>query len=409
MQRVERHMILKSSLDWSRIDNLSFACKNLYNRANYVIRQTFIKTSKEVEEGKREHAIYLNYYEIDKLARQEQWEEYKALPTQTAQQTLRLLDLAWKSFFKAIKEWKKNPSKFNSRPKLPKYKHKTKGRSPVIFTNQQVKLKDGYVYFPKKAGLKPLKTRVINIKQVRIVPQSTCYVIEVVYEKEVKDYELDDRLYLGIDLGVNNLATLTSNKKGLRPIFVNGRPVKSINQYYNKKKAKLMSFIGNKGTSKRIEKLTHKRNQKIQDYLHKSSRLIIDYCLIHRIGTIVIGQNKEWKRNINIGKQNNQNFVSIPFSTLIQQIQYKAEEVGITVITDNEAYTSKCSFLDLEPIEKRETYLGKRVKRGLFRSAKGKLMNADINAAFNIIRKAVPNAFADGIEGVGLHPVKVSF
>lgn len=252
-----------------------------------------------------------------------------------------------------------------------------------------------------------MKTKVDNLCQVRIVPQSSCYILEVVYKKEVVDHDLDNNLYLGIDIGLNNLVALTSNKSGLTPLLVNGRLLKSINQYYNKTKAKLMSFVGNKGTSNRIEKLSHKRNCKVNDYLHKTSRFIINYCLAHKIKTIVIGKNKNWKQGINLGRKTNQSFVQIPFDRLIQQIQYKAEEVSISVILQEESYTSKCSFLDLESVEKHNVYKGKRVSRGLFKSSVGKVVNADINGSLNIIRKAVPNAFADGIEGVVLHPVKV--
>jgi len=407
MRRVERHIILRSDPNWNIIDKLCFIAKNLYNRANYLVRQLFINSSKKVEEGKRSKAIWTRYVELDRIAKEENWKEYRELPAQTSQQVLRLLEKNWKSFFKTIKEWIKDKSKFKGRPKLPKYKNE--GRTVVIFTAQQIKLKGQYIHFPKKVGLSPIKTKVDNIKQVRLIPQSTCYVIEVVYEKKKEDDNLDAHLFLGIDIGLNNLATLTSNKKGLRPILINGRPLKSINQFFNKVKSKLMSFIKDRGTSKRILKLTHKRGCKIQDYLHKASRFIIRFCLLHSIKTIVIGINKNWKQEVTLGKRNNQNFVAIPFATLIQQLQYKAEEVGIKVILTEEAYTSKSSFLDLEVIEKKENYKGRRIKRGLFRSSSGKLINADVNGAFNILRKVVPNLFRDGIEGVGLHPIKVSF
>lgn len=186
--------------------------------------------------------------------------------------------------------------------------------------------------------------------------------------------------------------------------MINGRALKSINQYFNKKRALLMSYIGSKGKSKRLEQLLHKRNNKIADYLHKSSKIIIERLINNQVGVLVIGQNKQWKQNIELGKINNQNFVSVPHTMFINQLKYKAELSGIDVIITEESYTSKCSFLDHEEIKKHESYKGKRISRGLFRSENGNLINADVNGSGNIIRKAVPNAFADGIEGVVVRP-----
>lgn len=330
------------------------------------------------------------------------------MPIQTSQQIIKLLYKNWDSFYKAIKDYWLNLGKYKGKPKLPRYKHKVKGRNILIFTNQQCKLKDGYIKFPKVTGIQLLKTKVTNIQQIRIIPQATCYVIEIVYKKEVNNVELESNTYLGIDIGVNNLATCVNNI-GLRPFIVNGRPLKSINQYFNKLKAKFMSYIGNRGTSNKIKKLNFKRNCKINDYLHKTSRFIINYCVEHKISTIVIGKNKKWKQDINIGKKNNQNFVLIPFSKLIKMLEYKGEEVGIEVKNREENYTSKCSFLDLEEIMKHTKYLGKRIKRGLFKSSLGKLINSDVNGAYNILRKEVPNLFKDGIEGLVLNPIKIYF
>ncbi len=405
VRRVERHIIVRSQI----IDDLCFKSKNLYNRANYVIRQKFVGTSKEVEAGGREHAEWIRYNEIDRIAKAENWSEYRELPAATSQQILMILDKNWKSFFNAVRKRAEKKDDFTGNPNLPKYKHKTKGRNIIVFTNQQAKLRDGYIRFPEKSGLAPLKTAVTgNLRQVRIIPSSSCYVIEAVYDREtVPNDKPDGSLYLGIDPGLNNLAALTSNQSGLRPLLINGRPLKSLNQFFNKKRAELMSFIGGRGISRRIKKLTLKRNCKADDYLHKTSKLIVDYAEMHRIGNIVVGQNRDWKREINIGKRNNQNFVSVSFEKLISQIRYKAEEAGIKVITTEESYTSKCSFFDGEEIGKHDSYKGQRVKRGLFRTFAGKFVNADVNGSANIIRKVFPDAFADGTEGVGLRPVRV--
>ena len=178
-------------------------------------------------------------------------------------------------------------------------------------------------------------------------------------------------------------------------MLINGKIVKSINQYYNKKKAKLMHFIGGKGTSRRLEKLTFKRNNKVTDYIHKTSRFIIDYCIENRIKNIVIGYNDGWKQDVNIGKVNNQKFVSIPFLKLIQQVKYKAELVGVNIQTVEESHTSKCDSFALEEVKHHNKYLGRRKKRGLFQSSIKNLVNADVNGAINILRKVIGNSFID--------------
>lgn len=394
MNRVERHIVKNSQ----EIDNLCCLSKNLYNYATYCMRQYFIHTGNMLSE-----------YELTgKLAKRDQV-DYRALPAQTSQQIIKLLFKNWKSFFKANKDYKRNPKKYKGRPKLPKYKDKVKGRNVVLFTGQQCRLKGGFVHFPKGI-IEPLRTKVDNVIQVRLVPQATCYIIEVVYKKEIQVYEnLKKENMLGIDLGVNNLATCMNNV-GKRPFIINGKPVKSINQYSNKLKAKFMSYVNNKGTSKNIKRVLLRRNNKIQDYMHKASRTIVDYCIKHDIGTIVIGLNSDWKQELQTGKVNNQNFVSIPFKTLIEQIQYKAEEVGINVIITEESYTSKIDHFAFETMKHHDKYLGKRVKRGCFQSSTHKLLNADVNGAIGIMRKVAGDSVVKQIasRGQALCPFKIS-
>ena len=394
LQRVERHIIMQSET----LEELTHFSKNLYNYTNYQIREHFFNTGK-----------MLNEFDLTlELARENQV-DYRAMPTaQSAQQTIKLLFKNWKSFFKSIEGYKLNPKKYLGQPKLPKYLKKD-GHNILIFTNQNCRLKDGYIHFPKKSKIEPLKTKITSkIKQVRIIPQATCFVVEVVYEKDIQKVDLVNDTYLSIDLGLNNLVT-SFNNIGENPFIINGKIIKSINHYYNKKKAKLMSYIGNKGVSNRINRLSHKRECKINDYLHKSSREIINYCIKYKISTIIIGDNKNWKQNINIGKRNNQNFVSVPFSKLIQMISYKAEEVGIRVKTTEESYTSKIDHLANEEMKKQEKYLGRRVKRGLFRSSLDIILNADVNGAIGIMRKVVPkkvNLTLGGDIGAVLVPYK---
>jgi putative transposase len=337
-------------------------------------------------------------------------ETYRVLPAQTAQQTLKVLDKAWKAFHRSMEKWVVNPSKYRGRPKPPGYKVKN-GRFVAILTNQQCKIRDGYLHFPATLGIEPVKTRVAGtLKEVRIVPTGTCYKLEIVHDIVVPDTQQGEpKRVAGIDLGVNNLATLTTNI-GTKPIVVNGKVIKSINQFFNKERGKLMAFVGSRGTSNRIAALTEKRNGKINDIMHKASRFVVDYCQVHGIEAIAIGKNDGWKVGCNLGRRNNQNFVSIPFNTFIHQVRYKAEERGIRVVEHDEAHTSKCSFLDNEPIGHHDTYAGKRVCRGLFRSAKGITINADVNGSYNHIRNAFPNAFnsAEGIGGCALHPVRIN-
>lgn len=367
MNRIERHIVITDK----NLDNLCFLSKNLYNYCNYLIRQEFINNHKMLSE----------YDLTTKLAKEKQV-DYIALPAQSSQQIIKLLFKNWKSFFKVCKV----KDKLNGRPKMPKYKDKTKGRNIVVFTSQQCKLKNGFIHFPKRANIAPLKTKVDNIRQVRIVPQCSCFVIEVVYDKKKQAAKLNSDAYLSIDLGLNNLVT-SYDPLNNKSFIVNGRPLKSINQYYNKKKAFLMSCIGDKGTSNRIRRMALKRNCKIDDYMHKASRFVINYCLKNHIANIVIGNNKDWKQKCNMGKRNNQNFVSIPFEKIISMIQYKAEEHGMNVIITEESYTSKIDHFAGEEMCKHEKYLGKRVKRGLFISSTGRIINADENGAIGILLK----------------------
>ncbi len=393
--RVEQHQIKQTHSLWEMCDDLCFKSKNLYNYANYIVRQEFINNNK-----------WIRYNELDKMLKHE--EVYKELPAQTSQQILRFLDKNWKSFFKAIKDWSENKEKYLGKPKLPKYKKKN-GRNVVIFTNQQCKIKDGYIKFPK-TNLK-LKTNVIEgLQQVRIIPKGSIYVIEVVYKKETPNMIRESNRVVGIDLGLDNFVTMVNNI-GETSIVINGKGVKSINQYYNKQKAYFQSILKKQNgldLSKRLKRLTVKRNNKIKDFMHKASRYVVDWCVKNNIDTIVIGKNDNWKQEVDLGKRLNQAFVQIPYDMFIKQLQYKCEEVGIKVMLTEESYTSGTSFLDGETPTKENYDKSRRIKRGLFKSNKGILINADVNGAYQIIKKVSPNAFANGVEGVGLHPVKLN-
>ena len=394
-------MLLTEQVQTNRSKELSELChkaKNLYNSANWYYRQDFFKLSN-----------FLSYYDLDLILKKQGC--YKQLPSQTSQQIIKLVVKNWKSYWKGIKKFKIRPHEFRfKKPKIPNYKKKN-GEFIVIFTNQQCRIKQGYLYFPKRVNLKPIKMRKdFKLNQVRIIPLNNKYKIEIIYEKGCNNLNLNKNNILSIDLGLNNLITAVNNN-GYNPFIIKGGIIKSINQFYNKKLARYKSVakkINNLYETKRTRKLTLKRNNKIIDIFHKISRYVVNYCVKNDIGTIVIGKNDGWKQKINIGKINNQNFVSVPFFKLIRQIEYKGKLVGIDLVKQEEAYTSKCSFLDNEPIEKRNVYLGKRISRGLFRSKNGRLINADVNGAYNIMKKAFPNALTDGIEALVLTPEIIS-
>jgi putative transposase len=215
-----------------------------------------------------------------------------------------------------------------------------------------------------------------------------------------------------VDLGVDVLAELTSDKVGFVPRLVNGRPLKSLNQFYNKRRAELQAALGHNGTTHQMERLTTRRNRRVQHYLHTASRFIIDLLLQEGIGTLVIGKNLLWKQEVNMGKVNNQKFVQIPHARFMEMLTYKAQLAGIAVLVQEESYTSKASFLDLDPLpvydptkEDKYVFSGKRVKRGLYQAKDGRQIHADVNGAYNTLRKAVPTAFAQGIEAVVVRPV----
>ena len=404
MQLTERHIIKSTEHRFAKIDELAFKSKNLYNAANYVIRQSFIYGWG-----------YVNYNEMNRLMKSH--EAYKALPAKVSQQILMVLDNNWKSFFEAVKAYKADSSKFTGHPKLPKYKDKVKGRNLLVYTIQAISSKQLRSGIIKLSGTElSIKTKVNTdrICQVRLVPKCDSYVVEVIYN-EPESTTKDNDFVAGIDLGLNNLVALTSNQPGFIPLLINGRPLKSINQFYNKRKSHLQSRLkGSRKTSSRIQRLTRCRNQKVDNYLHHASRMIIDILVAQQIGTLVVGKNAQWKTDINLGKQTNQNFVNIPHARLIDMLEYKAFLVGMKVIVQEESYTSRANFLGLDPIpvygktEAEPVFTGKRIKRGLYKTSTGELINSDVNGAYNILRKAIPNAFSDGIGSCVVQPRRVN-
>ena len=389
---VEQHHIKAGDPRFGAIDAAAFAAKNLYNKALYEVRQAFIHQGE-----------YLPFAQVYHLLKGS--EEYQSLPRKVSQLVLKQLDQNWRSFFAAIKDWREHPERYLGRPKLPGYKPKQAGRFLLTYNKQAISrrmLRQGIVA-PSGLGIE-VKTDKEEVKQVRIVPRQGYYVVEVVYERPPDGHDLDQSLVAGVDFGIDNLMLVTSNLAGFVPLAVNGRSLKSINQFYNKRKARQQSLVGAR-TTKRLLRLTNKRNRKVKHILHLATRRVIDHLVANQIGVLVIGYNLEWKQRVNIGRTNNQKFVAIPHAQAVQMLTYKAQLAGIEVVLQEESYTSKCSFLDNEFPKERLRYAGRRVKRGLFRAADGRFINADVNGAYNIIIKAFPNAF-EGIEGVVVHPVR---
>ena len=372
---VEQHQYSKYSKHFKELDHLCFLAKNLYNVTLYHVRQHYF-----------EHKEYLGYTKINKISNDLFPDDYKALPRKVAQQVQKLVDQNFKSFFNHLKVLKQG-----ERINIPQYLHKTDGRQVVMFTNQALSYNNRNVPngFVKLSGISFLiKTNVENIKFARIVPNKNYITIEIGYEKKEQKIPKNNR-YAGIDIGLDNLAALTSNV--FKPILINGKPLKSINQYFNKQISKLSSKNKNVWTHK-MYTITRKRNNKIRDYMHKASRFIVNHLVENRVDTLVIGHNNGWKQDTDMRKSVKQSFIQIPFNTFISMLKYKCELVGIDVIVREESYTSKSSFLDNDYIP---TYKvndddfkpsGNRVHRGLYKSPKG-IINADVNGSLNILRK----------------------
>lgn len=383
MRLTEKHQIHKKHKLYNICDELCYNSKNLYNAALYEFRQSYIdKNRKE-----------LTWQDINKLFVQKKQVDYKRLHSKVANAVLKKLGNNITSFKGLLKAKKEGTIK--NKVRLPKYLHKTQGRFVVEFNNQMISKKrdeNGYLIVSPRDLKLVIPTQREDVKQVRIVPKLNHYVIEVVYE--VQEEELRTGVVIGaIDLGLNNIATIVTNDKK-NPLIVSGKKLKSINQYYNKKISESKSKLPREVyTSKNIEKLWTKRANKIDYETHKISKYIVELMDERKVSKLVIGNNGGWKQGINLGKRNNQNFVYIPYKKIIDQIIYKCQMKGIEVIVREESYTSKASFLDYDYIptinedDKVKDFSGERIKRGLYRTNKGKKINADVNGAYNIMAK----------------------
>ena len=408
VQRTETHAIKESHPIYNWILEECSRSKNLYNKTLFIYRQAFTGNHDKIEEFKPiiRHEKFISSFELVKQMAKLKDEDYYAMTKKNSgTQVVCQVDRTMKSWFASLKAYKKDPSKFRGRPRIPSYKKKDE-LNCLTYTNIDARLqKDGTINISKKIKL-PIHTNLSSFQQIRLEPKTGYVQVEIIYNKEVEDNHLDQTRAIGIDLGLNNLMAITSNIGNVSNL-VNGRPLKSINQYYNKRKAYLTSLIekGKLKSSKRLRRLEMKRMMKIKDYLHKTSRRIVELMEQNNIGTCFIGHNKGWKNEVEMGKRNNQNFVSNPYGLLINMLKYKLEEKGGQLIELNESYTSKCSFLDNEEICKHDSYKGKRVKRGLFLSGSNKALNADINGSLNILKRGI--GFSFKVENEIFRPTKI--
>ena len=318
-----------------------------------------------------------------------------------------------------------NPDAFFSEPQHPNYKARD-GEVVAILTNQQAKIRNGWLVLPKKVGFY-YKTRLTSkskLKEVRIVPRRVGYTLELVYEKTLPKQCKDFIRKGAIDLGTTNLMTFVDNL-GNQPIVIkdHGKGIKSIIQYHLKIQTQLKKQYVQQ-QSQQLKKqnkliygpayytLREKFRKKLKDALHKLTKYLVDLWVERDLHEVIIGYNKKWKQKVHFQKKTTQLFVALPFLKIINQLKYKAEEHRIKVEFVEENYTSKSSFLDNEFPKARATYDGQRIERGLFRSAQGHLINADVNAAFNILTKSDPKALlrrsVNGVGGYVMYPLRVS-
>lgn len=397
-------------LQQSIIEELSYHTTKLYNIVNYDNRENGFK----------------NYIETERLYKQNYHTQF--LHSHTYQWCLKILEQNWKSYFTSIKDYKKNPNKYLGKPKPPKFKNNKNKKNEVIFTKAGIRYKDGILKLSlskimrDKFQVQSLNFDMKNVKipislskiqQIRIQwdKSSKMWYLLIIWDKEVESKVTGNNV-MAIDLGLDNLATCVF-KDNEQCIIFSGKHLKSKNAYYNKKIARLTSIAmkqyndsKNFKRTKKIIKLQKKRNDYIKDKLHKISKKIVELALTMNCNTIVIGDIKGIKQE-NYAKS----FVQIPQQELVDKIKYKAELVGLKVVMINESYTSGCSAIDLEEINKANYNKSRRITRGLFKTNNGMLINADVNGALNILRKyikGIPRAIQVARDNGCLnHPLRI--
>ena len=430
MKRVEKHKIKKSNKYFPFILEQLEQCKKISNSATFIIRQNFFFN--KIKDGKGNVVRkYIKYNDMDRIFKRDRTELYRSLIyVQSVQQILRKVHTSFESFFKAIKDYKKNKNNYTGRPKLPKYKNSK--YDELIITNQNFKQNDKTLNF--KGYLKDLSFTMYNngkANQVMFKYNGVDIDVYIIYDdgrkaltnKETVNYIEDDSRIISIDLGLNNLVTITNNI-GIRSVIINGKGLKSKNIYYNYQIGKYQSILATVNEkdkkkksykSNRLTRLRVKRNNIMNDYIHKTTRYIINYCKGNNIDTIVIGNNKFQKQN----KKKKQikglkNFIQVPIKRIIEQLRYKLEYENIRLIETEESYTSKTSFLDNEIPSKETIPSGKRIKRGIFKRPNGEFVNSDVNGSLQILSKVISTRLLEQLRkvvssnGLALNPLKIA-
>lgn len=397
MRQVERHWIKEGHVLYPICDDLTFKAKNLYNAGLYQIRQSIFDRNKC---DKEEKTSVLSWIELVSQFRKEKQSDMLALPSKISTNVLKTLGSSISSYYQLLKCFHdKSNSSVSRKPQLPRYLHKTEGRCVVEFTNQTFSKKRGLngelILCPKDLSL-VIPTKVKNPKCVRIIPKLKAFVIEVVYEVKPTPLKHTGN-YAAIDLGIDNLASVTFSNN-VNPLLVKGSKLKSINQGYNRLIAKATSKLPmSQNTSQHIHRLWKNRELKLQSELHKITSFLSFYFDEMAIETVFVGKNLGWKKEVSLGKKNNQTFTQLPFNTFISQLTYKCLMRGIKVVEQEESYTSKASFLDEDEIpvygknnqNQKVVFSGKRISRGLYKAKDGKVLNADVNGSYNILVKGV--------------------
>ena len=409
VKRVVKFNIKKSHIDYQYIKIQLIESKEVYNFANYILRQLYFKNSNKhkyslgfIEEYPTLKELFLEYIDENKqftsifykiICEFSKLKRY-SINSKIVQNIVDKLKNDWTSYWALLKA--KKDKTYNKKINIPTYKKKY---NLVEYNNQVMskkKLKLGYIGTDKmQQGIKIAKKHQdLNCKCFRIYEKHDKLVCELIYEKDITKVEKTDKV-ASIDLGLENLFTIAFNynKKG---ISIKGTKLKAINQYFNKLKASLQSMLPHKQyTSKLINQLMYKREEQLRNYIGYYTNQLIEILKKEKISKLIVGYNKEWKQNINIGKANNQNFVNIPFRKILDILRYKLEENGIECKEQEESYTSKSSYLDNDNIptyhkgnSQAHIFSGKRITRNLYQSKQGKIINADLNGALNILKKS---------------------
>lgn len=399
MYATQKNRLKPSKKQYKLLLQLCKLSKNLYNVTLYETRQFFFKNNTFLAYPKAYHIVKEN-------------ENYKQMPKQVAQQTMKVVDRNFRSFFGILREKKRG--NYNREVNIPKYLPKNE-YFICIFQQDQLKVESDSIrlslgnWFSKQIGVKylriPLPKYIVGkkIKEVRINPKAhgKRLYVEYIYEQPIEKVKLDKKRYLSIDLGLDNFVTFVSTNGP--PIILDGRGIKSFNRWWNKEKSKLQSIYDINGikNGRKMNTLYDRRYGYMNNIMNQYVNYIIKYCLKNNIGNIVIGELQNIKQEQNHGNVRNQNFQSIPYYRFKQKLEAKCERYGIKYILKDESYTSKCDALAFEKVKKHDKYLGKRTKRGLFQSSTKTLVNADVNGALNLLRKVSSDSVVKQIIGSG--------